>query len=109
MKLVPIKCPNCNADLDIDPTREFCFCQHCGTKLLIETSDAVAKARIDYQAMKDRHELEKYKLELETRRKESERKDIVKGERMEFFTYVALFVLPLILALIWAIIVRLTP
>ncbi len=32
--LVVMKCPNCNADLQMEETREFMFCQYCGTKVV---------------------------------------------------------------------------
>ncbi len=31
--LVLMKCPNCNADLQMDEAREFMFCKYCGTKI----------------------------------------------------------------------------
>lgn len=30
-----LKCPNCGADIEVDSSREFCFCQYCGTKVLL--------------------------------------------------------------------------
>ena len=37
MKLLSMTCPNCNASLDnIDPNRKYCYCQYCGTKILID-------------------------------------------------------------------------
>lgn len=37
MKIVPLKCPECNADITIDEDREFGFCSFCGTKIMVET------------------------------------------------------------------------
>lgn len=36
MSLIALKCPNCNGDLEFDDSREFGFCQFCGTKVLIQ-------------------------------------------------------------------------
>lgn len=36
IKTVACRCPHCNADLKIDPKREFMFCECCGAKLLID-------------------------------------------------------------------------
>lgn len=37
MKLLSMTCPNCNGNLDnIDPSRKYCYCQYCGTKILID-------------------------------------------------------------------------
>lgn len=41
MKIVALKCPNCNADIELDQDREFGFCNYCGTKIMI--GDAVQK------------------------------------------------------------------
>mgnify|MGYP004604477259 CR=1 FL=1 len=31
-----LKCPQCQADIELDETREFGFCNYCGTKILIK-------------------------------------------------------------------------
>lgn len=41
MKTIALKCPNCNADIELDQDREFGFCNYCGTKIMI--ADAVQK------------------------------------------------------------------
>lgn len=40
MNLVHLRCPDCGADLEVDNSREFCFCQYCGAKIILEESDA---------------------------------------------------------------------
>lgn len=47
--IVSLKCPNCGSNMDIDATRDFCFCSYCGYKIInmrerVEISGAV---RID--------------------------------------------------------------
>lgn len=34
MKIIALKCPNCNADIELDQDREFGFCNYCGTKIM---------------------------------------------------------------------------
>lgn len=34
MPLIALKCPQCNADLEIDSEREFMYCEYCGTKVM---------------------------------------------------------------------------
>lgn len=34
MGLVACKCPQCSADLEFDESRDFMFCQYCGSKIL---------------------------------------------------------------------------
>ena len=36
MNTLLLKCPNCDADLEIDENGNFCFCQYCGCKILID-------------------------------------------------------------------------
>lgn len=36
MKLVDLKCPNCGGETQFDDNKEFGFCQHCGTKIMIQ-------------------------------------------------------------------------
>lgn len=45
MKLVALKCPNCNADIELDKDREFGFCNYCGTKIMV--ADAVQKVTVN--------------------------------------------------------------
>lgn len=36
VKMVSVKCPECNASLSIEEERKQCFCQYCGTKIIID-------------------------------------------------------------------------
>lgn len=45
MKLVALKCPNCNSDIELDKDREFGFCNYCGTKIVV--ADAVQKVTVN--------------------------------------------------------------
>lgn len=36
MKLIALKCPCCNGDINVESDRDFCFCQYCGTKIVVE-------------------------------------------------------------------------
>ncbi len=46
MKLIEIKCPNCNASLEVDADRQFLFCQYCGTKIAVD--DEVNRSETTY-------------------------------------------------------------
>lgn len=45
MKLVAARCPNCNANLDVNPNNETMKCQYCGGAILID--DAIAKYKLE--------------------------------------------------------------
>jgi len=36
MAVIALRCPTCNGDLEMEDSREFGFCQFCGTKVLIQ-------------------------------------------------------------------------
>ncbi len=36
MAIVALKCPHCGGDLQLDDSRQFGFCQYCGTKIMIQ-------------------------------------------------------------------------
>jgi len=36
MPAVALKCPNCSGNLELEDSREFGFCQYCGTKIMIQ-------------------------------------------------------------------------
>ena len=38
MKLIKAKCPNCGANLDVDPTQDAAICKYCGTPYVVEKS-----------------------------------------------------------------------
>ena len=39
MKMINIKCTGCGANLSVDSNREFLFCEHCGTKLMVDKEE----------------------------------------------------------------------
>ncbi len=45
MKLVAARCPNCNANLDVNPEFETMKCQYCGGAILID--DAINKYKVE--------------------------------------------------------------
>lgn len=45
MKLIPLKCPNCGAQLNVDANKESVYCEHCGTRIMID--DEINRLQID--------------------------------------------------------------
>ena len=39
INLIKLQCPNCSANLEVDASLKQCFCQYCGTKLLINNEN----------------------------------------------------------------------
>lgn len=91
MNLIHLRCPDCGADLEVDNSREFCFCQYCGTKIILEDQSASVrrtKARLktidkfldqreaqQIRKMEDRRIREETAREERRRREEIERKE----------------------------------
>ena len=46
MNLIPLTCPKCNAQLEVERRGDYAFCQFCGTKIYLEKPD-VKKIKID--------------------------------------------------------------
>lgn len=45
MKLIPLKCPNCGAQLNVDANKNSVYCEHCGTRIMID--DEINRLQID--------------------------------------------------------------
>lgn len=112
MNLVHLRCPDCGAELEVDSNREFCFCQYCGAKIILEESDASVrrtKARLktidkfldqreaqQIRKMEDRRLREEAAREERRQREEKERKDFKQfmiGFVIFFFVCIGLIML----------------
>ena len=52
ISLISIKCPQCGADLSVENTREFSFCQYCGTKVMLNNENEYIYHTIDEAGIK---------------------------------------------------------
>lgn len=43
MKLTPVRCPNCGAQVEVDETARFAWCSHCGCQMVVE--DEISRFR----------------------------------------------------------------
>lgn len=81
MKLVSLKCPECKADLSVEPGRKQCFCQYCGTKIMIDNGEqihtykTVDEARIKEAEFQSELRLKQLEIEREQREEDRKRKD----------------------------------
>lgn len=88
VKIISLKCPECNANISIEKDRKYCFCQYCGTKIIIDDGSTVHTYRkIDDARIKEAEVKEAVRLkELEIK----ERKQISKERRKLFKIRVSL-------------------
>ena len=52
ISLISIKCPECGATLSVESTREFSFCQYCGTKVMLNNENEYIYRTIDEAGIK---------------------------------------------------------
>ena len=71
------QCPNCNAQISLDDSRDFGFCSYCGTKIMLDdyrsTHRVVDEARI-YESETEKL-IRLKELELEEKKREREHKE----------------------------------
>ena len=87
MKMYLLKCPNCDATLEVEPDRKMLFCSYCGSKIIVD--DEVKRVEItkninyhetytDEAKIKETISREKIRLqEMEYADKEKKRNDKV--------------------------------
>lgn len=78
MKLVSLKCPECKANLSVEPGRKQCYCQYCGTKIIIDNEEQVQTFKtVDEARIREaelQNELRLKQLEIEKMKFEQEQK-----------------------------------
>ena len=72
IKVIPLNCPKCNAEITLDGDRDFGFCSYCGTRIVLQNDNKFVYRKIDDAAI-IKEQNKRYKLETE--RKEKERND----------------------------------
>ena len=69
MKIIDIKCPKCGGELHISEGRKDCFCEYCGSHLLLDELNSVT----NIQVFRDEARLKELEME-EAREKEFKEK-----------------------------------
>ena len=71
MKMIALKCPECGASLKIEEGRTQCFCQYCGTQILLDDERKIYEYRtIDEARIREAESWETIRLkELEIKEK----------------------------------------
>ena len=81
-----MKCKNCNATMEIDPSKQEAVCPYCGAKELICDSDAVAVEKIKSSTFKEMEyaHMENQRRQQDHIEKERERKAYINGAFSKF-------------------------
>lgn len=100
---VKLVCPACGANLDVDAKLSQCFCQYCGTKILLHnenehTVNINQTSRFVDEAELAKQEVEKKKLEMAQEEKANEAAETFKRLALVPLIFVGMFSIPAIVA-----------
>lgn len=91
VKLIPMTCPNCKASIEIDGTKDFCFCTYCGTKILVN-DDSTRTININHHYTEtDEAKIEEIKSKERIHARELWSKDSYKKSANRSFIIMAIF------------------
>ena len=68
IKMVSLKCPECAASLSIEENRKQCFCEYCGTKIMIDDGSCTYTHIYIDKTREKELELEERRLRMEWER-----------------------------------------
>lgn len=100
MELMKLECPNCHAQLTIENGLDECFCQYCGTKILITGQSSTlieAKTQIELANKKMQLEEQRHRQRMEDRASRDQRRretdKMIARSFLIFFVVVGLIML----------------
>lgn len=73
MGMQSIKCPNCGASIEIDETRETCFCTYCGSQIQRDPSNTVTHRTVDVAKIREIEANERIEKERREERKSNDK------------------------------------
>ena len=62
MKMIKMRCPNCNADLSVDSDQKICFCSYCGTRILLDDETTTYNVNVKYDQNINQHNYDEAEL-----------------------------------------------
>lgn len=75
MKLTSLKCPNCNAKIEVEDGLDTFYCKYCGHKIILEgQSDAAYHSKVKLKGMEHDEKMQAQKLAHERYKIETENK-----------------------------------
>ena len=89
MNMNDMKCPACGADLEVKEGRTFCYCQYCGTKVMLQNENEYVYRHIDEAGLR-RAETERMVRMKELEVEEEQRKNRKKSFKIWLITTIAL-------------------
>lgn len=94
MKFVQVKCPNCDATLEIENGIDTMYCKYCGTRIMLEgQSQSVIEAKTKVELARTKANLKKQRRELFFNYLAKRNEEKTKREAIENKTALSLFVI----------------
>lgn len=102
MKIKPIQCPNCGANVDLDFDDLQKYCEKCGTKLVIdmENLEAILIAREKTKQVAMVEETKRMKIRAEEKKKQEQEKNRKKEIKTVIYLLVGWIVVMLVFGLL---------
>ena len=67
MELITLKCPNCNADIEVENGVDTFYCKYCGYKIILDgQSDAAINAKVRMKEMESNERIIKEQMHFES-------------------------------------------
>ena len=79
MKLKVLKCPECRANIEIEDGRNFCFCNYCGCKIILDDEKQETTINKNVNINKNTTHTQRYINDAEVIKAESEAKESKRG------------------------------
>ena len=78
MNVHQLKCPNCNASLEVENGLDTFFCNYCGTKIFIDDqNEATIQAKVDIRKAELEKDLKEKELEIKHKQDERDTKMLI--------------------------------
>ena len=78
IEFIKLKCPSCGADLNVDSSLDICYCQYCGSRILIDgQSDTIINAKKEIEMQKETHRAEKEEREFKEKVSKKAEKEVI--------------------------------
>lgn len=95
MKLQVVKCPECHANLEIEEGRDFCYCQYCGYKILLDNEKQEVQISQNINITKDISKTKRYINDAEIIKAKNQEKENRRTWIALIFSMLLLIAIPL--------------
>lgn len=99
MKLQVFKCPECNANIEIDEARTTCFCHYCGCKILIDEDKTETTINKNINITKNINHTKRYVNDADVIRAKNEAEKDSRDFKQVLIIFGILLLIPVVISL----------